>query len=124
MGYLNMNIIYGICLLIAVVGTYLIATSDVIKRYNFKIVIGLLLLIGSISTFFIMTEHSISSESSNAVKVAVIDDEIIYQNCDTGEYFYLISNDWNIFQLHTRQYINSEDAEQLIKAEKILDKIG
>ena len=55
--------------------------------------------------------------TKNAYYVTTLDDKItIYQDCDTGEYFRLRDSDWNLLNPHYRQYIDTEEAEDLIAA--------
>lgn len=118
-----MAILFLIASLTASAGTFLIVSNSITKGKRFKCqtTIGIILVLGSFCLSGFSITRSTSAETSNSVKVAVIETNIsIYQDTDSDEYFRLIEDEWNIFDIYDREYIDTVDAEKIIEVSEIV----
>ena len=100
------------------------ALNVVNKKKVYKIAItGAFLMILAITLSTVIPTSCANRLTKNTYCLTSDDAEIkIYQDCNTGGYFRLRDNDWDLFNPHYRQYIDTEEAEKLIKAINYIDK--
>ena len=104
----------------ALCGVLLLVSSANIKTVWIHAISGVFLFALSIVSLYVAMTQSISQDTVDSVKVATISTNIdIYRDQTTGEYFRLISNDWNILDMYSREYISTEDAEKIIEVAEI-----
>ena len=121
-----MIILTCITLIIAMVGLVLILYVPSNRRISWLYTIsGLIVFCLGFAIVDFVIEESIRQDTISASKIATINTNInIYQDNDSGEYFRLIADNWNILDMYNRVYIDKEDAEKIIEVAEITAKWG
>lgn len=118
-----MIILILIASITAILGALLIGRTPTTswKRFICQMGAGILLLCGSFCFICVTIMGNTSAETRNAIKVATIETNInIYQDIESGEYFRLLHDNWNIFDMYDRDYIDAEDAKKIIEVSEII----
>ena len=114
----------GCGLLVSSVNAYSASIySNEIRKLCIKGIIGVFLIILAITLSVAIPVSCANRLTENTYCLTSDDAEIkIYQDCNTGEYFRLRNSDWDLFNPHYRQYIDTEEAAELIEAINYIDK--
>ena len=90
-----------------------------------ELIAGILVVIlaASFMSIIMINSDTEMQQNSKLVITAEFDNDMnIYQEYDTGKYFRICSTDWDLLNPQHREYINGEEAEDIIKALKILNE--